>query len=193
MLGLRWRVEPTGAGPGAVAVARQQADRAHTTELALRRHQQRRAGWLEANAYLGPTYRHVIRELAWQRRATGLAAEHHQPAYLRQELGLVPESTRGQRAWRQAATAIEDYRRTYHIIAPDQALGPTPREPGQRAAWHQARTAAQRTKDRQHTSNRQERTASTRPAPIDRSQQAAAHAKDERAATRRRGPERAAG
>jgi hypothetical protein len=37
--------------------------------LLLRQHQQRRAGWLEANAYLGPAYRQVVRELAWQRRA----------------------------------------------------------------------------------------------------------------------------
>src|SRR4029450_5152403 len=99
MLGLRWRAAPAGADPGAVAVARQQADRAHPTELALRRHQQRRAGWLEANAHLGSTYRQVLRELAWQRRAAGVAAEHDPPAHLRQELGPVPESTRGRRAW----------------------------------------------------------------------------------------------
>jgi hypothetical protein len=87
-------------------VARQQADHAHDAELALRRHEQRRAGWLEANAYLGPVYRQVMRELAWQRRARGLAAEHEPPTYLRQELGPVPQSTRGRRAWRQAAAAI---------------------------------------------------------------------------------------
>jgi conjugative relaxase-like TrwC/TraI family protein len=193
MLGLRRRVEPAGAGPGVVAVARQQADRAHTTELALRQHQQRRAGWLEANAHLGPAYRQVVRELAWQRRATGLAAEHHPPAYLREELGPVPQSTRGRRAWRQAAAAIEDYRHTYHLTDPEQALGPAPREPTQRAAWQHARTAAQRTKDRQRTPNRQERTEATRPAPSNRRNPDAAHARDERAPARRRGPERAAG
>ena len=53
-----------------------------TAELQLRQHQQRRAGWLEANAHLGPAYRQVVRELAWQRRATGLAAEHDPPGYL---------------------------------------------------------------------------------------------------------------
>jgi hypothetical protein len=193
MLGLRWRGGPAGAGSGVVAVARQQADRTHTTELKLRRQQQRRAGWLEANAHLGPAYRQVVRELAWQCRATGLAAEHDPPAYLREELGPVPESTRGRWAWRQAATAIEDYRRSYHISDPNQALGPAPPEPVQRAAWHQARTAAQQTKDRQRTPNRQERTASTRPAPSNRRDPDAAHARDERAAARRRGPERAAG
>jgi conjugative relaxase-like TrwC/TraI family protein len=193
MLRLRWRAGPAGAGPGVVAVARQQADRAHTTELKLRQQQQRRAGWLEANAHLGPTYRQVLRELAWQRRAASVAAEHDRPAYLRQELGPVPESTRGRRAWRQAAAAIEDYRRGYGITDPDEALGPAPREPTQRAAWLEARTAAQRTKDRPRTRTRQERTASTHPAPVNRSQQASVHAGDERAAARRRGPERAAG
>jgi hypothetical protein len=193
MLRLRWQGGPAGVGPGVVAVARQQADRAHDTELALRRQQQRRAGWLEANAHLGPAYRQVLRELAWQRRASGLAAEHVQPGYLREELGPVPESTRGRRVWRQAAAAIEDYRRTYHLTDPDQALGPVPREPTQRAAWQHARTAAQRTKDRQRTPNRQERTAATRPAPISRRDPDAAHARNQRPAARRRGPERAAG
>jgi hypothetical protein len=193
MLGLRWRAEPAVAGPGVVAVARQQADRVHNTELALRRHQQRRAGWLEANAHLGPAYRQVLRELAWQRRAHGLAAEHNQPGYLRRELGSVPESTRGRRAWRQAAAAIEDYRRTCQITDPDQALGPVPREAVQRAAWQHARTAAQRIQDRQRTSHRQERAAATRPAPINRRDPDAARVRDERAPGRRRGPERAAG
>jgi hypothetical protein len=176
-----------------VAVARQQADRAHDTELELRRHQQRRAGWLEANAHLGPAYRLVVRELAWQQRARGLALEHEQPGYLREELGPIPQSTRGRRARRQAAAAIEDYRRSYHITDPDQALGPVPREPGQRAAWQQARTGARRAQDRQRPNHRQERTAATRPAPIDRRQHDLTHTPDERASARRRGPERAAG
>jgi hypothetical protein len=192
MLRRPWQAAPAGADPGVVAVARQQADRAHTTELQLRHHQQRRAGWLEANAHLGPAYRQVVRELAWQRRATGLAAEHDPPAYLRCELGPVPQSTRGRRAWRQAAATIEDYRRTYHISDPEQALGPAPREPVQRAAWQQARTAAQRTKDRQRTSSRHERTGPMPPAPSTRHDPDASHARDQQAA-RRRGPERAAG
>jgi conjugative relaxase-like TrwC/TraI family protein len=193
MLRLPWRATPAGANAGVVAVARQQADRAHDTELKLRQHQQRRVSWMEANAHLGPTYRHVVRELAWQRRAAGLAAEHHQPAYLREELGPLPESTRGRRAWRQAATEIQDYRRSYGITDQDQALGPVPQESIQRAAWQQARTAAQQTKDRQRTPNRQERTAATRPAPSNRRDPDAAHTRDERAPARRRDPERAAG
>src|SRR5918993_551233 len=41
--------------PGGLAVATQQANRAHDPERELRQHQQRRQGWLEANAHLGPT------------------------------------------------------------------------------------------------------------------------------------------
>jgi conjugative relaxase-like TrwC/TraI family protein len=193
MLGRRWRAGPAGADPGVVAVARQQADRAHEAELKLRQQQQRRAGWLEANAHLGPAYRQVVRELAWQRRTSGLIAEHDPPGYLRAELGPVPESTRGGRAWREAAAAIGDYRRAYGITDPDQALGPAPPEPTQRAAWHKARTAAQRTQDRQRTPNRQERAAATRSAPSNRRHPDAAQVRDQRAPARRRGPERAAG
>jgi conjugative relaxase-like TrwC/TraI family protein len=194
MLGLRRRVDPAGAGAGMAAVARQQADRAAETELALRQHQQRRNGWLEANAHLGPTYRQVLRELAWQRRAVGLAAEHQPPGYLRQELGPVPESTRGRRTWRHAAATIQDYRASYQISDPEQALGPVPREPAQRAAWHHARAAAQRIQDRQRTSSRQERSASTDPRPSRHSQDVPGRAADEPdRRPRRHGPERAAG
>jgi hypothetical protein len=65
MLGLLRHGDRAAADAGVVAVARQQADRAHDSERELRQHQQRRAGWLEANAYLGPAYRQVVRELAW--------------------------------------------------------------------------------------------------------------------------------
>jgi hypothetical protein len=41
--------------PGGLAVATQQANRAHDRERELRQHQQRRDGWLEANAHLGPS------------------------------------------------------------------------------------------------------------------------------------------
>jgi conjugative relaxase-like TrwC/TraI family protein len=68
--------------PGGVAVGTQQANRAHDRERELRQHQQRRQGWLEANAHLGPQYRQVLRALAWQRRATGLAVEADRPRYV---------------------------------------------------------------------------------------------------------------
>jgi hypothetical protein len=197
MLRLRWRGGPTSVEPGAVAVARQQADRTHDAELELRQHQQRRAGWLEANAHLGPTYQQVIRELAWQRRARGLALEHDQPTYLREELGPVPESTRGRRAWRQAAAAMEDYRRTYGITDPEQALGRVPREPAQRAAWQHTRQAIARAQGRQRSTDRDrqpQRTVSSRPSGIDRHQQDQARTGSGRdVPPRRPGSERAAG
>jgi conjugative relaxase-like TrwC/TraI family protein len=184
---------PAGTDRAAALLARQQADRATEAELELRRHQQRRAGWLEANAHLGPAYRQVVRELAWQRRAAGLAAQHDPPGYLRAELGPLPESTRSRRAWRHAAAAIQDYRHAYGITDPGQALGPVPREPAQRAAWHQARTAAQRVQERQRTAGRQERSGTTRPSSIDRPQHDRARTPDGRAVGGGRGPERAAG
>jgi hypothetical protein len=185
------------ADRAAALVARQQADRAHDTELALRRHQQRRAGWLEANAPLGPAYRQVIRELAWQRRAQGLAAENEPPAYLRQELGPVPESTRGRRAWRHAAAAIQDYRRSYQVTDPDHALGPAPRQPAQRAAWQQVRQAISRVQGRQRRPDQDrqpQRSAPSRPSPVDRHHhdQPPTHSGRD-GQPRRSGPERAAG
>jgi hypothetical protein len=197
MLGLRWRAGPAGADSGVVAVARQQADRAHDSELKLRQQQQRRAGWLEANAHLGPAYRQVVRELAWQRRATAVAAEQEQPGYLRRELGPVPDSTRGRRVWRQAAAAIEDYRRTYHLTDPEQALGRMPREPAQRAAWQHARQAIARVQGRHHRidhDRQPQRGAASRRQSIDRHQQDQPPTRTERAVPPGRpGPERAAG
>ena len=136
--------------PGALAVATQQAIRAHDRERELRQYQQRRDGWLEANAHLGPQYRQIVRTLAWQRRVTGVAVEQDRPAYVLDALGPVPGSTRGRRAWRQAATEIEQYRRTYQITNPDQALGPEPQDRAQRADRQRARSAI----DRVHTKQR---------------------------------------
>jgi hypothetical protein len=131
--------------PGGLAVATQQANRTHDRERELRQHQQHRQGWLEANAHLGPQYRQVIRILAWQRRATGLAVE---------ALGPVPESTRGRRAWRQAAAEIEQYRRSYQITDPNRALGPEPHNPTQRAARQRARSAIARVQAKQRATDR---------------------------------------
>jgi conjugative relaxase-like TrwC/TraI family protein len=153
MLRLPWRAGPTVTDPAAL-LAHQQADRAAKAELRLRRHQQRRSGWLETNAHLGPAYRQVVRELAWQRRVGGLAADLEQPGYLRAVLGPVPESTRGRRAWRQAAAAIEDYRRAYNVTDSERALGPQPRQPGQRAAWRSAQQAVERVHGKQRTTQR---------------------------------------
>jgi hypothetical protein len=135
-------------------VATQQADRAHDRERELRQHQQHRQGWLEANAHLGPQYRQVVRTLAWQRRATGLAIEADRPGYVLEALGPVPASTRGRRIWRQAAAEIEDYRRSYQITDPDRALGPEPQNPVQRADRQRARTAIERVQTKQRTADR---------------------------------------
>jgi hypothetical protein len=69
-------------------------------------------------------------------------------------LGPVPASTRGRRAWRQAAAEIEQYRRTYHITDPDRALGPEPRDPAQRADRQRARTAIDRVHAKQRATDR---------------------------------------
>jgi hypothetical protein len=197
ILRLTWRAESAATERAAALLARQQADRAAAAELTLRQHQQRRAGWLEAHAQLGPAYRQVVRELAWQRRATAVAAEHEQPGYLRGELGPVPDSTRGRRVWRQAAATIEDYRRTYQITDPEQAPGRMPREPAQRVAWQQVRQAITRVHGRYHRidHDRQlQRGAASRRQSIDRHQQDQAPTRtgpDMR--PRRPGPERAAG
>jgi conjugative relaxase-like TrwC/TraI family protein len=140
--------------PGGLAVATQQVNRAHDRERELRQHQQRRDGWLEANAHLGPQYRQVMRALAWQRRATGLAVEADRPGYVLEALGPVPESTRGRRAWRQAAAEIQDYRRSYQVTDPERALGPEPSDPGQRAARQRARTAIERVQAKQRAADR---------------------------------------
>jgi hypothetical protein len=66
----------------------------------------------------------------------------------------VPASTRGRRAWRQAAAEIEQYRRTYHITDPDRALGPEPRDPAQRADRQRARSAIERVQVKQQAVDR---------------------------------------
>jgi conjugative relaxase-like TrwC/TraI family protein len=140
--------------PGGLAVATQQANRASDRERELRQHQQRRDGWLEANAHLGSQYRQVVRTLAWQRRATGLAVEADRPGYVLDALGPVPESTRGRRAWRQAAAEVEQYRCTYQVNDPERALGPEPHHPAQRAARQRARTAIERVQAKQRAADR---------------------------------------
>jgi conjugative relaxase-like TrwC/TraI family protein len=170
--------------PGGLAVATQQASRAHDRERELRQHQQRRQGWLEANAHLGPQYRQVVQTLAWQRRATGVAIEADRPSYVLDALGPVPDSSRGRRAWRQAAAEIEHYRRSYDITDPDRALGPEPHDPTQRADRQRAHMAIERVHAKQQATDRthdrqdsNERTNQLRP----------------REQPGRRGPERAAG
>jgi hypothetical protein len=198
---------------GAVVVAEQQANRAVDREQELRGHQQQRAGWVEANAPLGPAYRQVLRQLAWQQRATGLAhqaIDADRPGYLRDTLGPVPESTHGKRAWRQAAGQIQQYRAAYHIDDPDRALGSQPREAVQRADWQQVRAAVERVAHKQRITDRARqpqparehlstsggqrvlRQQHGRPTPSE-PQQHPARAHERAAPPGRQGPERAAG
>jgi conjugative relaxase-like TrwC/TraI family protein len=191
---LRWRdrSDRTAVQAGAVAVAEQQANRATDHERELRVHQQQRAGWVEANAPLGPAYRQVIRQLAWQQRATGLAhqaLDADRPGYLRDALGPVPESTRGKRAWRQAAGQIQQYRAAYLVTDPDRALGPEPRNLAQRADWQRARTAVQRVHHKQRTAERARDDAQ----PVHQRSSPAAARPERAAPPSRPGPERAAG
>jgi conjugative relaxase-like TrwC/TraI family protein len=170
--------------PGGLTVATQQANRAQDRERELRQHQQRREGWLEANAHLGPQYRQVMRTLAWQRRATGLAVEADRPDDVLGALGPVPESTRGRRAWRQAAAEIEQYRHAYQITDPDRALGPEPHDPAQRADRQRARAAIERVQAKQRATDRIRGTQPT----TERTNQPRPHQQRGRP-----GPERAAG
>jgi hypothetical protein len=184
---LRWlrRSADQRAGmPGGLAVATQQANRAHDRERELRQHQQRRDGWLEANVHLGPQYRQVVRTLAWQRRASGLAIEQERPGYVLETLGPVPASTRGRRVWRQAAAEIEHYRRSYQVTDPQRALGPEPHDPGQRADRQRVRAAIERVQAKQRAADRSR----DRQPTSDRTHQPRAHQQRGRP-----GPERAAG
>jgi conjugative relaxase-like TrwC/TraI family protein len=187
MLGWLRRGEQPALMPGGLAVATQQVNRAHDREQELRQHQQRRDGWLEANAHLGPAYRQVVRTLAWQRRGTGLGVEADRPGYVLETLGPVPESTRGRRAWRRAAAEIEQYRRSYHITDPDRALGLEPHDPAQRADRQHARTAIGRVQAKQRATDRsRDLQPTTEPHSPTRTRRQAAP-------PGRRGPERAAG
>jgi conjugative relaxase-like TrwC/TraI family protein len=177
---------PPAQQRAALVVAEQQADRAADRERQVRGHQQRRVGWLEANAYLGPAYRAVVRELAWRCRVTGFVVEHHQPAYVREALGPVPGSTRGRRAWRHAAAQIQEYRTTHHVTDPERALGREPRDPAQRAAWRQARQTVERVWHKQRVAERGQVDQPT-PMPSDRT------ARERAARSGRQGPERATG
>jgi conjugative relaxase-like TrwC/TraI family protein len=170
--------------PGGLAVATQQANRTHDRERELRQHQQRRQSWLEANAHLGPQYRQVVRALAWQRRATGVAVEADRSGYVLEALGPVPASTRGRRVWRQTAAEIEDYRRAYQITDPDRALGAEPHDPAQRADRQRASTAIGRVQAKQRATDRtHERQSTSEPSNQPRPRQQRG----------RPGPERATG
>jgi conjugative relaxase-like TrwC/TraI family protein len=148
-------------------LARRQADRAGTAELAARRAQQQRAGWLEAHPDVAQQWREVTRELAWQQRARQVAAEAQRPAWQERTLGPLPASVGGRRAWRQTAAQLADYRDRYGIRDPEQALGPEPKgaDLQQRRAWRACRNAAERLRARAEPVRQSDRDQPTRTAP----------------------------
>jgi conjugative relaxase-like TrwC/TraI family protein len=162
----------------------------------LRRATQQRRAWLEAHdAPLQARERAVARELAWRRRADAAALVAARPGWLEAALGPLPDRQEGQAAWREAAVALDGYRRLWgladtrpaqHVggrteraaaataaggprrMRPGAALlGPEPRRDlGQRRDWKAARIALERL-DRAKP-EREERQGHTRRAARDR-------------------------
>jgi conjugative relaxase-like TrwC/TraI family protein len=88
----------------------------------LRRADQRRRAWLEGNdARLTAQERAVTRELAWRRRADAAALAAARPGWLDTALGPPPEHQQGQTAWREAAVALDSYRRLWGLPDPGPA------------------------------------------------------------------------
>jgi hypothetical protein len=148
-------------------LARRQADRAGTVELAARRAQQQRTGWLEAHPDIAQQWRQVTRELAWQQRARQAAAEAERPAWQERTLGPLPADVGGRRAWRQTAAQLAAYRDRYGIRDPEQALGPEPKggDLEQRRAWRACRNAAEHLRARTEPSRLPDRDQPTRTPP----------------------------
>src|SRR6266542_5105775 len=96
-----------------------QADQAAERLGTLRRHQQQRAGWLEAHdADLRRRERLVARELAWRRRVDERAMALDPPTWLVAELGPIPERPAERAAWLQAAAELDAYRRVHGLPEP---------------------------------------------------------------------------
>jgi conjugative relaxase-like TrwC/TraI family protein len=148
-------------------LARRQADRAGTVELAARRAHQQRTGWLEAHPDVAQQWRQVTGELAWQQRARQVAAEAQRPAWQERALGPLPGSVHGRRAWRQTAAQLITYRDRYGIRDPEQALGAEPKggDLEQRRAWRACRDAAERVRARAELTRQADRDQPTRTAP----------------------------
>ena len=130
--------------PGAVAVARQQADRAPTPSWRCASISSAGpAGWRPTPTSAPPTARSCgswpgsAAPPAWPPSTTRPATSAASSARCPSPPGGGGPGGRPPPRSRTTAAA-------YGITDPDQALGPVPREPAQRAAWQQARTAAQR-------------------------------------------------
>jgi hypothetical protein len=177
----------------AAQLARQQADRAADRQRQARRAHQEHLAWHERHPDLLSADRARTRELAWRGRVDQRAIELERPGWLR-ELGEPPATIKGQRAWRQAVSRIQQYRERYQIIDPDRALGPEPRhldleQRRHHRAAHQAierqRTMRERRRDRHERAHADQ--SRTRPSRADQPRSART---DER---QRGGREREAG
>ncbi len=98
-----------------------QADQAAERAGMLRRHQQQRAGWLEAHdAELRRREQLVTRQLAWQRRVDARAMVLDPPAWLLAELGPMPKQPAEREAWLAAAVELDAYRRVHGLPEPPE-------------------------------------------------------------------------
>jgi hypothetical protein len=136
----------------AAQLARQQADRAADCQRQARRAQQEHLAWHERHPDVLSADRARARELAWRGRVDQRAIELERPGWLR-ELGELPATVKGQRAWRQTVGRVVQYRERYRIIDPDRALGPEPRRVDleQRRHHRAAHQAIERLHERQRT------------------------------------------
>jgi conjugative relaxase-like TrwC/TraI family protein len=141
----------------AAALARQQADRAADRQRQARRVHQQHLAYKERHAGLLAADRARARELAWRNRAELRALELERPGWLR-EVGPPPASIKGQRAWRQAAAHILQYRERYGITDPGHPLGPEPRHGDLEQRRHHRAThrVIERLRDRQRTQHDQQ-------------------------------------
>jgi hypothetical protein len=141
----------------AAVLARQQADRAADRQRQARRAQQQHLAYKERHAGLLAADRARARELAWRNRADLRALELERPGWLR-ELCQPPATVKGQRAWRQAAAHILQYRERYGITDPEHPLGPEPHHGDLEQRRHHRVTlrGIERLQDRQRTQRDQQ-------------------------------------
>jgi hypothetical protein len=93
-----------------------QADQAAERQGMLRRHQQRRLGWLDAHdAQLRLQERAVTRELGWRGRVDQRALALDPPSWLLAELGPLPSNPQERRVWGAAAAHLDGFRRAYGL------------------------------------------------------------------------------
>jgi hypothetical protein len=139
------RREATAAGERlalaeqALALAVRQADRSGAAADGLRRHQQGRAAWLEANQGLVARDRELAREGAWRQRADAHAVELDPPAELLAELGGPPDDLAARPAWWRDVVEVAAYQREQATSPPeDRPTGSQdrPAGPDDRATPH---------------------------------------------------------